>query len=395
MPLREKGVIMVAMKGKTLPEKKGAMRMKYRKILSVLLAAALLAALFSACTSPMEALRNLFAKKEEPAPFAGLQLDKYINPGEYLGVAVEVSDEEIFETVNEYFDYYQQYGILRGVVDDPAKTVAAKGDLIVFDYEGGAEGVSEGTMQGMKAESAILELGSDSFILEYKDEDGTVAARGFEDQVIGQPRGKEFDVNVIFPDDYWNEELMGKPVVFKCTVRKIGTESTDEIMDEGVRMLTQGQTATVAEFLEEIKRSIGLPRALENAMEGAEYLKDLPKKEAEFYIQLYKGIAKEAGQPLEDYLLSNGYTDGIDMFKAEYNDDPVRRDLFAYAVAEKEGLEVTDDNWKEWLDAVRGQSGDTATTDDDLYANYGGKNNIVRSLMATNVSQFLYENAKK
>jgi len=407
---------MVATKGKTLPEKKGAIRMKYRKILSVLLAAALLAALFGACTSPMEALRGLFSKEDRDGgmPFEGLDLDKYIDLGEYKGVTAdfrpELTDETAEYVAQNYFagmdpenldpEYLETLGYSEEQIEElteeskkyfdmvfdeeTERTAVVLGDAVRFDYEGSARGATAEDLKGMKGTTTLV-IGSGGFI------------DGFEEQIIGKSKGKPFSVEVTFPDPYTNSmTLAGKPAVFVCTVHKIYVGKT--IPDEAAAYLTEGQIATTRELLDYLNEQIArsnAPLALETAMDGAQYLRNLPKKEAEFYLEMYKGLAKEAGQSLKKYLESNKYTEGVKAFKAEFNDTPMRQDLFVFAVAEKEGLEATDDDWQEWLESIRYQTGNTYSSDDELIAGYGGKDVVVRSVMANVVAKFLYDNAVK
>ena len=377
------------------------MRMKsttIRKIASILLVAALLATLLGACTSPMDVLRNLFSKKDKAdMPFAGLELSDYVDPGEYKGITAlfQPLDADSAAVSAQAKMYFMQNRIPLGVKDDKSKDVVAKGDFVSFDFEGSGAGLSEDTLAGMKGDNYVLEIGSGSFISEYTDKDGKVTP-GFEDQMIGKPREEKFDVNVVFPDYYPNDEtLQGKPITFKCTIHKIGD---GVITDEGVQQLTQGQMNTVDELLAYVKEELtsevayqNAQLALETALEGAEFLKDLPKKEADYYILRLEDMAKEAGQTVDEILLTNGYAGDAEQYKEEDNPRQVRQDLFAYAVAEKEGITVEDEDFKNLLDYFRG--GDPSVSDDDVYARVG-KSWMHRILMSEKVSQFIYENAK-
>lgn len=392
-----------------------------RKTLAVLLAAALLAAALGACTSPIDALRGLFSKKsEKDVPFKGLKLEDYIDPGDYKGVtadfetldgdAVKLAALNYFASLNA--DLLKAAGMEtpeekearleqnKGIEEsrkifalvfkeEKERAVIAKGDAVQFDYEGSAEGATEADMEGMKG-SATLVMGSGGFI------------PGFEDQMIGQPLGKQFDVNVTFPDPYNSPTLAGKPAVFKCTAHKLYMNASGKIPAEAVTYLTQGSLSTEQELLAEIESSMAgqmenqnLQLALDAAQAGAKYLKELPKKEAEFYMQVYEKIAAESDQTLEQFLEANGYTDGLEKFREDINDKRVRQDLFVYAVAEKEGMEVTDAELQEQLDSYRQQQGGASDmTDAAIYDQMGGRNYVMRSIMTNKVVQFLYENAK-
>lgn len=42
---------------------------------------------------------------------------------------------------------------------------------------------------------------------------------GFEDGIIGMKKGETKELDLTFPDDYYEESVAGKPVVFKVTRR--------------------------------------------------------------------------------------------------------------------------------------------------------------------------------
>ena len=97
--------------------------------------------------------------------------------------------------------------------DEPALNttegiVVQDGDYINLDYVGYLDGVpfDGGSTNGM---GTTLLIGSGSYI------------EGFEEGIIGHAIGETFDLNLSFPEDYWNEEMAGKEVVFTTTVNGI------------------------------------------------------------------------------------------------------------------------------------------------------------------------------
>ncbi len=88
----------------------------------------------------------------------------------------------------------------------PAKHPAAKGDLVVLDYEGKVDGApfEGGTGTGMS-----LELGSGRLI------------PGFEDQLVGAKANEQRVVSVTFPDNYPVDYLKGRPATFDVTVNEV------------------------------------------------------------------------------------------------------------------------------------------------------------------------------
>lgn len=112
---------------------------------------------------------------------------------------------------------------------------AEQEDTVVFDFEGFIDGEA---FDGGKAEGHTLKLGSGQFI------------PGFEDQIVGHNVGDEFDVNVVFPEDYHVEELKSKPAVFKCKLHEIKKIELPEEDDEFAKDVSEYDT------LDELKKDL-------------------------------------------------------------------------------------------------------------------------------------------
>ena len=82
------------------------------------------------------------------------------------------------------------------------------GDVVNIDYTGYLDGEAfdGGSTNGAGAD---LEIGSDTYI------------DGFEEGIIGHTVGETFDLNLTFPENYGNEDLAGKDVVFETTINGI------------------------------------------------------------------------------------------------------------------------------------------------------------------------------
>lgn len=105
----------------------------------------------------------------------------------------------------------------RSQVKVTERNTARIGDSVVIDFEGF---IGEDAFAGGKGEDYLLELGSGSFI------------PGFEEQLVGMQREESKDVEVSFPADYGQEELAGKPAVFKVVLKEIKEKVVPELDDE-------------------------------------------------------------------------------------------------------------------------------------------------------------------
>ena len=106
--------------------------------------------------------------------------------------------------------------------DAPKKHAAERGDLVVMDFEGEADGKA---FEGGKGEDMQVELGSGRLI------------PGFEDQLVGAKAGDSREVKVTFPADYPAENLKGKDAVFAVTVKTVKTGSDNKVDDEFAKSL--------------------------------------------------------------------------------------------------------------------------------------------------------------
>ena len=116
-----------------------------------------------------------------------------------------------------------------------SKRKSKAGDILLIDFVGRVDGEE---FQGGKAESYLLELGSNSLI------------PGFEEQLIGAKAGEEVAVEVTFPEDYGAENLAGKAAVFDVSVRELRKSVAAAIDDDLAKKVG-------TEDLEALKKAIG------------------------------------------------------------------------------------------------------------------------------------------
>lgn len=153
--------------------------------------------------------------------------------GEYKGVEVEavsfpVEEEDVDQVLAQMQEQHAR------LVESP-NNVVAEGDFVNLAYEGSIDGEP---FAGGKADNYTLEIGSNTFI------------PGFEEQLVGLQQGETAEINVVFPEDYHNEELAGKPAVFKVEIK--------DIKQKEVPALDDDFAAEVSEFstLEELRADI-------------------------------------------------------------------------------------------------------------------------------------------
>ncbi|MDE1145679.1 MAG: trigger factor [Azospirillaceae bacterium] len=126
-----------------------------------------------------------------PADLSGVAIEKPV---------VEITDAQVDEAVGRIAAGRKTSAPL--TEDRPA----AKGDIVVIDFDGSVDGEKR---PGMKGEGHELELGSGSFI------------DNFEEQLEGTRPGDHRTVSVTFPEAYHAAELAGKAAVFEVDVKEV------------------------------------------------------------------------------------------------------------------------------------------------------------------------------
>lgn len=122
--------------------------------------------------------------------------------------AVEVGDQDVDNMIDKLRK--QRAGW------EAAERPVADGDQVLIDFLGKLNGEP---FSGGEAKGYPLVIGSKRFI------------PGFEEQLIGVESGENREVDVTFPEQYQNEELAGKAVVFEVTVHAVNGPKLPDLND--------------------------------------------------------------------------------------------------------------------------------------------------------------------
>ena len=209
-----------------------------------------------------------------------------------------VTDDEVDDELARMQD---QAGRMVTIEDRAAEN----GDIACIDFEGFLDGKA---FEGGKGTDYELTLGSGSFI------------PGFEEQVAGHKTGESFDVNVTFPEGYHAEELAGKAVVFKVTIKKLEKKELPPLDDELVKDVSEFDTldelkADIKKKIEENKDRQAQTRLEDQLMTTLvdEYMKaEIPQamidSKIDEQLQDYDYRLRQQGMDLESYMKYTGNT---------------------------------------------------------------------------------------
>lgn len=268
--------------------------------------------------------------------------------GQYKGVEIEkveveaVTDEDIEDALNELVD---EYTTTEDVTD---RTDVQDGDIANIDYVGKIDGEE---FEGGADEGFDLEIGSGTFI------------DGFEEGLIGAKVGDTVDVKVTFPDPYENNtDLSGKEAVFTVTVNSIQAEVVPELTDAFVAENTdyttieEYRTAKRGELEAENKENAEYEKeyaAWEVVLDNCavkKYDKDAVKENAISYKEYMEYMMSYSGYTLDAYVDEMGSTmEEFDEEAVEQGKLAEKEKYLVEAIAEKEGLELTDEDYEESL----------------------------------------------
>ena len=281
-----------------------------------------------------EPLKFKFAVGVRPAAklgtYKGLEVGK-----EEKEVPDEIVDTEV-DRIREGFARLEQ-----------VERAGAEGDSLLIDFEGFLDGAA---FQGGAAEDYLLALGSGQLI------------EGFEEQLVGAKAGEEREVKVTFPADYQAENLAGREAVFKVKVKEVREKILPELDDDFASEASEFDT--LEELRDDIREKVGTAlgsRAEEDfrvaAIDAAvdEATVDVPEELAtaravERWERMERQLAGRGMDP-NAFLQMQGKT--RDELIEETRPDAekeLKREAVVTAIAEAEGIEVSEEEMVEALE---------------------------------------------
>lgn len=204
------------------------MRHQMKRFFKIGIAVLLLAALASCAsdkngedteTTAGETTNSAETTLETVFDYENSDISGMVTLGDYKGIDVTIesallTEEEFESAIDNMLSGYAHY-------EKITDRAVEEGDTVICDYSGYLDGTQ---FSGGTDTDATITVSSDSGFIP-----------GFAEAFVGQMPGVEFSFNVTFPEDYGHDELNGKEVTFKATVKYInGEHVTPELTDEFV-----------------------------------------------------------------------------------------------------------------------------------------------------------------
>lgn len=267
--------------------------------------------------------------------------------GDYKKIEIEkveynVTDEDVDMELKSIQE-------MNGRIIDASHREAKDGDIITIDFEGY---IDEEKFEGGSAEDQELTIGDDKFI------------PGFEEQLIGKEKGDKLDVEVTFPEDYFEESLKGKEALFKVEVKDIKEKELPELDDEFA--IDVSEFDTLDEYKENIREKLEKDakekekvekenKVIEYIVETAEM--DIPdamiENQVENELRQFEHTLSMQGLDMDQYFQLTNTT--IEGFKEEVGpvaEKRVKADLVLESIEKEEGIEATDEEVEEELEKL-------------------------------------------
>lgn len=266
--------------------------------------------------------------------------------GDYAGLKLERRLVDLDET---YVENELEAMRTKTAKVETSEEAAAHGDTVVIDFTGYLEGEP---FQGGAGEQYPLELGSQSFI------------PGFEEQLVGVKAGEEREVKVTFPENYHAEDLKGKETLFKVLAHEVRVKKLSELNDDFAKEVSDFDT--LEELRSDIRASLTgqkqqqadnalRTQALDLAIEKIEV--EIPEvmiqERTDQFLKDIEGDLQQQGMDLAKYFELTGMSE--EKIRSEYRDNAVkhiRRDILLDAIAEKEEIAVTEEEFAAEIEAM-------------------------------------------
>ena len=258
--------------------------------------------------------------------------------GDYEGAEIEsmepvISEEEIMAELEKTQEQNARLVTLEeGEVKD--------GSTVTIDYEGFLNG--EPFIGGKDTDYDLI-IGSGSFI------------PGFEEQLIGSKSDEDIDINITFPEEYHDENLKGKDVVFKVKIKGIREKELPKIDDEFAK--DSSEFDTLAEMKADIEKALenskkeqlkgaAEKKVVDYAIDNAKF--DVPalmiEEEVSRNLENFEQQMSQQGLSLEDYFkYTNTKLEDFRNNQKKEAERNIRIELVLAQISEIKNIEVSEE----------------------------------------------------
>ena len=284
---------------------------------------------------------------------------------------LKVKKEDLEKAVDKIADQYKEWSVV--------KRKSKKGDRVKADFIGKINGEE---FENNKANDFLIEIGSKQLI------------PGFEEGLKGVKAGEEKVLDIVFPDDYQDKKLAGKPVTFEIKIKEVSEAKISEINEEFIKKLgiDDGNIESLYSKIEE-----GMKKDSETLIES--YLKksvisslsktqkfEVPKSLINDEIIR---IEKE-NNPSGDVKMS---VEDMEKLYSKEAESRVKAGLLLREIINKEKFSLSKENIDNWLDTISRGQGNRAEIENYYMNNEDAKKNMESVILENLAVKWVIKNA--
>ena len=330
-------------------------------------------------------------KWEPPGPIrfaARLDLKPPVDPGDYKGVAVEdvpvePADDDVAKVIDRIREAHAEFHPVEG-------RAAAPGDFAVADIAGSfVEILAPGqNPRTFRDEKLTLEVGHADSMSEIND------------ALRGAAPGETRRFRKTFPDDFPNDEFKGKTVDYEVTLAALKEKKLPAVDDEFARAVSEGETLET--LREKVRTRLRHEREADRRRRFRRSILEtlLAKREIPAPEVLVDSETVAALRDYARYLAQNGVDpEKEDWEKLRVEARPgaerrVREYLLLDAVAEKEGIQITDTELEAEFKRAAAERGVEPAVLRDQMAKAGGIDALRDEMRLARAADLLIASAK-
>lgn len=268
-----------------------------------------------------------------------VKLEEHVELTDYKSITIDKTSEEYLNFFQRIFESY----VASASAYDKLTTGTVKdGDTVNIDYTGKKDGEA---FEGGTATGQNLVIGSKSFI------------DGFESGLIGKNVGSTVDLHLTFPTEYQAKELAGQKVVFTVKINYV--QAIPEKNEATAKKLGfTDLTAMNADIEENTIKNLIAQQLIEKST-----VKKFSSKDKEKYDGVYNDYIASMQEYTASYNQQYGtnitvdemlyYNLGASATELKANiTSQMESEMILYAVLDKEGLKVTEDDVNETVKSM-------------------------------------------
>ena len=317
---------------------------------------------------------------------AQIELRPEVEITNYKGLEVEVEE---FKNASDALDKEIDNLVKRfTTLEKSEKTEAGEKDTVQIDFEGFVDGEP---IKNGKGSNYMLDLGNSNFI------------PGFAEAIVGHSLNEEFDIDVKFPDEYHDENIKGKPAVFKIKINEIKEKKVPEVNDEFAKKVGNFETLEalkndIQKYLDEAQNNENQKRKAVKIFEAVvnngqvDISESMVERETRNILNEYSQRFKAQGIDFNKLMESQGNDAMIQNMKSEA-EKRIKNSLVITKIAQLENINVSPSDLENKIEEIsKAYNTDKNLILEEIRKNSAIIGGITQQVLNDKVTQFLVDN---